>query len=159
MRLMLFVPLVMSVAIGAPCMTGQENPAVAQNTHETAPFGPWQSVDDKTGKVNAVVEIMEENGVLYGTIEKLVNPRPDDPNPRCTRCDGALKDRPLVGMRILWGMRQVDDHWAGGQILDPDTGKTYSCVLLVADGGNRLKVRGFIALSLLGRTQYWLREK
>jgi uncharacterized protein (DUF2147 family) len=51
------------------------------------------------------------------------------------------------------------DQWSGGKILDPDNGKTYKCYIAVEDGGQKLKVRGFIGFSLLGRTQYWLRDE
>jgi uncharacterized protein (DUF2147 family) len=62
-------------------------------------------------------------------------------------------------MRILWDSQKDKEAWTNGKILDPDTGKIYRCVLSVEDNGNRLKVRGFIGMSLFGRTQYWLREK
>lgn len=62
-------------------------------------------------------------------------------------------------MRILWNLQKDKDAWTNGKILDPDTEKIYRCVLSVEDSGNRLKVRGFIGMSLFGRTQYWLREK
>jgi uncharacterized protein (DUF2147 family) len=126
---------------------------------ETAPIGRWKTVDDATGSVNSVVVIWEESGTLSGRIEKLIPPDPHDPDPRCVRCEGDMKNKPLIGLRILWGLRKSGDHWAGGVILDPDNGKTYRCFVDMQDGGEKLKVRGFIGFSLLGRTQYWLRDK
>jgi uncharacterized protein (DUF2147 family) len=64
----------------------------------------------------------------------------------------------VVGLRILWDMKKDGDGWSGGMILDPETGKTYRCLLSLADGGMKLKVRGYLGLSVLGRTQYWHRE-
>jgi uncharacterized protein (DUF2147 family) len=124
-----------------------------------SPVGRWRTVDDATGKVNSVVVVWEQGGKLYGKIEKLVDPEPQDPDPRCTRCEGEMKDRPLVGLRILWDLKKDGNQWSGGKILDPDNGKTYRCSIAVEDGGAKLKVRGFIGLSLLGRTQHWLREQ
>jgi uncharacterized protein (DUF2147 family) len=116
-------------------------------------------VDDATGKVKSVVSIWEEAGKLYGRIQKLVDPDPKDPNPRCTSCTGEQKGRPVIGMKILWDLQKDGDAWSGGTILDPESGKTYKCLLSVEDGGTKLKVRGFVGLSLLGRTQYWLRDE
>jgi uncharacterized protein (DUF2147 family) len=115
-------------------------------------------VDDVTGKTNSVVRIWEDNGKLYGRIEKLIGD-PNDPDRRCIRCSGDLKNKRLVGLRILWDLTQDGDRWTGGEILDPDTGRIYRCSITLNDGGKKLKVRGFIGLSLLGRTEYWLRDE
>jgi uncharacterized protein (DUF2147 family) len=109
--------------------------------------------------VNSIVVIWEANGKLYGKIEKLVDPDPGDLNPRCTRCDGELKGRPLIGLQILWDLRKDGDEWSGGKILDPDNGKVYKCYIALEDGGEKLKVRGYLGFSLLGRTEYWLRDQ
>jgi uncharacterized protein (DUF2147 family) len=108
--------------------------------------------------VKSLVVIWEENGKLYGKIEKLIDPDPQDPHPRCVRCDGEMKGTPLVGLRILWDFRKDGDQWSGGKVLDPDNGRVYKCYLAVEDGGDKLKVRGFIGFSFVGRTQYWLRD-
>jgi uncharacterized protein (DUF2147 family) len=62
-------------------------------------------------------------------------------------------------MEILWDLKPEGSAWSGGFIFDPDNGKTYKCVVEVQDGGKKLKVRGFIGFSLLGRTQYWYRDE
>ena len=124
-----------------------------------APVGRWKTVDDVTGKINSVVKIWDQDGKLYGQIEKLVDPDPNDPDPRCVRCSGDLKGKRLVGLQIIWDLKNDGDQWTGGQILDPDSGKTYRCSISIKDGGKKLRVRGFIGLSALGRTQYWLRDE
>lgn len=131
----------------------------AQHSDRATPVGQWKTVDDVTGKINSVVKIWDENGKLYGRIEKLINPDPNDPDPRCLRCSGDLKGHPLVGLRIVWNLRQDRDQWSDGEILDPDSGKTYRCSAALKDGGKKLRVRGYIGFSLLGRTQYWLRDE
>ncbi len=133
-------------------------PAGAEDSQSTSPVGQWRTVDDATGKTKSVVTIWEEAGKLYGRIQKLVNPDPKDPNPTCDGCSGEQKGQPVIGMRILWDLQKDGDAWSGGTILDPESGKTYKCLVSVEEGGTKLKVRGFIGLSLLGRTQYWLRE-
>lgn len=60
-------------------------------------------------------------------------------------------------MTFLWGMTKDGEYWRGGEILDPDTGSIYDAKLRVVDGGRKLEVRGFLGLSLLGRSQIWER--
>ncbi len=126
---------------------------------QPTPAGRWKTVDDATGKPKSIVAIREEGGKLFGTIEKVLNPRPDNPNQVCQHCVGGLKDKPLVGLEIMSGLKKDGDQWSGGKILDPDNGKFYKCLIAVEEGGKKLKVRGFIGFSLLGRTQYWVREE
>jgi uncharacterized protein (DUF2147 family) len=132
-------------------------PASGTQQLQTSPVGQWKTVSDVTGKLESVVSIWEEGGRLYGRIEQLLDPDPKYPNPLCVRCTGELKDKPVIGMRILWGFKKDGNQWSGGKVLDPNNGKSYQCNISVEDGGRKLKVRGFIGFSVLGRTQYWLR--
>jgi uncharacterized protein (DUF2147 family) len=153
-------PLVLCLAISMLLgSVSTPDPVLAQGASKNSPIGRWKTVDDATGKVKSVVTIWEEAGKLYGRIQKLVDPDPQDPNPRCTPCTGEQKGRPVIGLRILWDLQKDGDAWSGGTILDPESGKMYKCLLSLEDGGDKLKVRGFIGLSLLGRTQYWLRDR
>jgi uncharacterized protein (DUF2147 family) len=130
--------------------------ALAQAAAST-PVGRWTTIDDETKKPRSVVAIWEEDGKLYGKVEKIY-PEPNEPvNPLCEKCDGALKNKPVLGMTILRGLQKDGDEWKGGTIMDPKNGKTYKCKLQLEDGGKRLKVRGFVGFSLLGRTQHWAR--
>jgi uncharacterized protein (DUF2147 family) len=150
--------LAISVLFGSVFGLGGGADANAQDSSATSPLGLWKTVDDVSGKAKSVVLISEENGKLYGRVQKLVDPDPQDPNPTCDDCDGEQKGQPVVGLRILWDLQRDGEGWSGGTILDPASGKTYKCLLSVEDGGAKLKVRGFVGMSLLGRTQYWLRE-
>jgi uncharacterized protein (DUF2147 family) len=134
-------------------------PARADDAAAPTPVGKWRTIDDKTGKPKSIVAISEEDGKLIGTIEKLLDPKPDDPEPKCTKCEGERKDQPILGMKILWGMKKEGKEWGGGRILDPNNGKTYKCNLALADEGKKLDVRGYIGMPLLGRTQTWIREE
>lgn len=126
---------------------------------EAGPVGRWTTIDDDTGKPTSVVQIWDEGGKLQGRVESLVLKPGEDPDPKCTKCEGERKDRPIVGMVILWGLARDGDEWSGGHILDPDNGSTYRCLLRPAEGGQKLKVRGYLGISLLGRTQIWERAK
>ncbi len=132
---------------------------MAASANEATPVGLWRTIDDKTGKEKSLVRITEVNGELRGTIEKLIREPNEDQNPVCDKCSGEKKNKPVLGMMILGGLKRDGKEWTGGEILDPNNGKTYKCKMSLDDGGKKLNVRGFIGVSLLGRTQVWLREE
>src|SRR5215471_18219098 len=90
---------------------------------EATPVGRWKTIDDATGKVKSLVVIWEEQGKVYGKIEKILDPSSTDPDPRCDHCQGELKNKPLNGLRILWDLKKNGTQWSGGKVLDPETGK------------------------------------
>ena len=139
------------VSLALPFLAAQS--PVAPNL--PSPTGDWNTIDDATGKSKSIVEIREENGKLYGTIEKLFDP--PVPHPTCYLCSGAMKDRPLVGLQVLWGFKQSGGQWSGGQVLDPETGKIYRASLSLEDGGKKLRLHGYVGVPLFGRTQHWQR--
>jgi uncharacterized protein (DUF2147 family) len=156
-RQLLFGVACLSVAALATHLTQASGPEASPPSATAAtPEGRWRTVDDKTGKAQSIILIWQDRGRLYGRIEKLLDSDPDDPDPRCTRCEGELRNRPLLGLTIMWDLQKNGDQWSG-KILDPDSGKIYQCSIAVS--GDKLKVRGFIGISLLGRTQYWFRER
>ncbi|CAG2130245.1 hypothetical protein LMG31506_00777 [Cupriavidus yeoncheonensis] len=128
--------------------------ALAQAT----PSGNWKTIDDATGKPRGLVEITEKNGVFSGRLVKTFVDGDGKPKV-CDKCTDARKDQPIIGMTILSGLRKTgDNEWSGGEILDPENGKVYKSKMSLSDDGNKLNVRGFIGISLLGRTQTWERE-
>jgi uncharacterized protein (DUF2147 family) len=62
-------------------------------------------------------------------------------------------------MEILTGLKKTADLYTGGEILDPDDGESYRATIKLTDQGNKLELRAYIGLPLLGRTQTWIREK
>jgi uncharacterized protein (DUF2147 family) len=122
----------------------------------TGPVGRWKTYDDKTGALHGLVEITEEQGVLKGRILKSYDPL--KPNPTCDLCEGERKGQPVLGMVFLWGLTRQGEEFKGGFILDPDNGKIYKAKVRMDEGGKKLLVRGFIGISLIGRTQIWVRE-
>lgn len=117
--------------------------------------GKWKTIDDKTGKDKSYVEISHtKSGRLQGKVIKILTPGKE--NARCEDCKGENKDKPIIGMTILWNMNKSGDGWDDGRILDPNNGKEYSCKMRLKDK-NTLEVRGFLGISLLGRTQIWHR--
>jgi uncharacterized protein (DUF2147 family) len=126
---------------------------------EVSPVGLWKTIDDQTGKPKALIRITDNQGVLQGKIEKVFRPADQDQNPKCVKCEGALKDQPMVGMTILSGLKKDGDEYAGGQILDPNNGKVYKSKAELQDGGKKLSVRGYIGAPMFGRSQLWVREE
>ncbi len=130
--------------------------AMAQNA---SPAGLWKTIDDETGKPKALVRVTDDGGVLTGKIEKLFRPADQDQNPKCTACEGARKDQPIIGMTILSGLKKDGNEYIGGEILDPAKGKTYKSKATLKDNGSKLEVRGYIGAPMFGRTQTWVREQ
>jgi uncharacterized protein (DUF2147 family) len=125
---------------------------------QATPAGLWKTIDDETKAEKSLVRISEAGGVFTGKIEKLLDPAKQDA--KCDKCEGDRKDKPVIGMTIVQGVKATegkDNQWDGGEILDPNNGKTYKVRLTPADGGKKLDVRGYIGAPLLGRTQTWVR--
>jgi len=123
---------------------------------QTSPVGFWNTISDVDGKPTAVVEIRQVDGELVGVVRALlVAAEPQDSI--CDKCPGERKGQRIVGMEILRHMRPQGDEWNGGEILDPENGKTYRATMHLEDKGQRLIVRGYIGFSLFGRSQTWVR--
>ncbi len=140
--------------------TGVLTAAHAQDSAPTAtaPIGTWETIDDQTGQPKALVQISQDaDGTLSGKVIRGLGAS-DDPTRRCTECTDARKDQLILGMTIIDRMKQDGEQWDGGRILDPENGKVYKCKMHLEDGGKTLVVRGYIGISLLGRSQTWHRE-
>ena len=132
-------------------LAGTAGTAFAQAT----PVGLWKTIDDETNLEKSYVRITDGGGVLGGKVEKLIDPGKQDS--RCDKCTDLRKDKPVLGMAILEGVKKNADepYWDGGTILDPNNGKTYRVRLTPKDGGKSLEVRGFIGPFY--RNQTWIR--
>ncbi len=113
--------------------------------------GKWKTIDDETGKAKSIVEISKNSkGEYVGKIVQLLI-KPENNN--CVKCSDDRKNKPLVGLEIIRGMKKDGNEFSGGSITDPKTGKTYKCN--IKKDGDKLNVRGYIGFSLIGRTQTW----
>lgn len=128
--------------------------ATAPDARLASPVGLWQPLDG-AGKPLGLIRIFESKGLYYGRIEPS-SPR-DDSSARCTRCSDDRHDQPIIGLVLLRHLRPQNGEYVGGDILDPDTGRIYGCTLRLTDGGRHLIMRGFLGISLLGRSQTWRR--
>jgi uncharacterized protein (DUF2147 family) len=108
----------------------------------------------------AHVEISKRNDKYYGKMVWLKNPRDgqgvaktDVKNP-----EPGLKSRPLLGLEMLKDFVYEDGKWTDGKIYDPKSGKTYSCNITQKDN-NHISIRGYMGISLIGRSETWKRVK
>lgn len=116
-------------------------------------LGNWKTLDKESGAVNSVVEIYKNNTIYYGKIIAVLR---KDYKGACDTCIGKYKNKELTGIVILKDLVQKDKNYEDGEITDPENGKTYSCYVKL-ENTNKLKIRGYIGFSLLGRTEYWYR--
>jgi uncharacterized protein (DUF2147 family) len=130
--------------------------AMAQGSSDPA-LGVWKTIDEKTNQPSSIIRLEEKGGELTGTVIELI-PTPGEPLvTHCKLCAGERKDKPIVGMVIMFGLKQDKrGQWSGGEILDPEEGEIYK-VKISTEDGKTLQVRGYIGIPLLGRTQIWLR--
>lgn len=118
--------------------------------------GKWKTIDDETGKAISVVEIYERGGKIYGKVHDIIDPK--DRNKICSNCTGEDKDKPIMGLTVIKGLVKDGAEYNSGKILDPKYGRLYKCFITL-ESKDKLKVRGYIGISLFGRTQYWHRIK
>jgi len=123
--------------------------AVAQDV-----TGKWKTIDDETGEAKSIVEIYKQNGKVYGKVVEILDPKKRGLT--CDKCTGTDKDKPILGLVIIKGLKKDGNEYNDGTITDPNNGKVYKCYIEL-DGPNKLDVRGYIGFSLLGRTQTWTR--
>ena len=149
-----FVVLLFSVTARTQSSVNSQSPLI----------GTWKTIDDEgpnKGKASSHIEIFEKSGVYFGKITKLLI---DPPDKVCDKCPGDLKNKPLIGMIIVKDMKKtgnvdkkLGEEFTGGTILDPDSGDIYKCKMWVKD--DVITARGFIGISLFGRSQEWQRAK
>jgi uncharacterized protein (DUF2147 family) len=139
----------MILALSGPIAT---QPVIGRAAEPPSPIGCWQDED-------ALFEIYNSQGTLSGRIVSVKNEaaidgtiRTDIHNP-----DPSKRARPIIGLVMMSGfVKQSGTHWDHGTIYDPRDGSTYSCSMDL-EGPDTIKVRGYIGVALLGRTETWTR--
>lgn len=119
-------------------------------------IGRWLTFDDDTKEKKSIVKLYRENGKMYGKVEKVIPGKGVEENPKCDKCTGNNKNKPIEGLQIVRGLKWNNSEWTGGTILDPENGKVYDVKMwLDSDNSDMLIVRGYIGVFY--RTQYWIR--
>jgi uncharacterized protein (DUF2147 family) len=129
---------------------------VSASNNPDAIVGVW-----KTGEGTAMVRIYKNGDKYQGKVVWLkepIDPETGKPKLDKNQSDEAAKKRPILGLINIWGFVSKDDNtWDEGNIYDPKNGNTYSSTMKLLNA-NTLEVRGFIGVSLIGRTDTWTRQ-
>ncbi len=107
-----------------------------------------------TPKKDGKIEITTRNNLFFGKVLEGKNPRKDTLNP-----NPALRSKQVIGMEIMKNFKfnKNNNEYIDGEIYDPESGKTYSCKMWMEN--ENLKIRGFLGISLLGRTEFFEKVK
>ena len=116
--------------------------------------GKWFTIDPDTNEKESIIEVYQKNNKIFAKIISLL--QEEDKGKICDKCTGEDKGQPIEGLVILKELSKDGDEWSGGKILDPKNGSYYKCYITLAEK-NKLKIRGYIGFSLIGRTEYWYR--
>lgn len=124
---------------------------------QVSPIGVWEKIDPQTKQPTALIQItMGTDNTLVGKVTKVYNPEQNKTH--CTDCPDEFNNQPIVGMEVLWGLKQASDYtWNDGQILSPKKGKVFSCNLTLSQDNQTLTVRVYSMSALLGHTETWYR--
>jgi uncharacterized protein (DUF2147 family) len=127
-------------------------PRLCFGADDASPLGFWKNDD-------ATFEIFADRGKLSGKVIAMREPRTPEGKDKTDirNPDPSKRERPIIGLVFMSGFTQKSDtHWENGTIYDPKTGHTYSCFMDL-DGTEKIKMRGFLGISLIGRTEVWTR--
>jgi uncharacterized protein (DUF2147 family) len=125
-------------------------------TAERTAVGLWEQVDDKTGSTQGWFEITERDGIYEGTIVRIFAP-PDSTRSSYKRGGTEGNSARFLGMTLITGMRRIGLSYENGTITDPRDGSRYRALMRLSPDGSKLEVRGYLGISLFGRSQIWNR--
>jgi uncharacterized protein (DUF2147 family) len=117
--------------------------------------GHWQIMNGD-GTPGGKADTYLENGKLFGRVTEVRPGR--TPKDVCDNCSGEYKNQLILGMVFMRNFHMEGDDWVGGTVVDPENGKEYKGKIW-AEGADKLHMRGYIGISLLGRTEIWERLK
>lgn len=127
---------------------------VTSSMYSQSVIGKWKTIDDETGEAKSIVEVFSKSGKIYAKVVEILDL--EHKNSVCKKCSGEDKNKSILGLTIIKGLSKDGSEYNSGEILDPKNGKLYKCALSL-ESKDKLKIRGYIGFSLLGRTQYWHR--
>ena len=123
--------------------------------------GYWKSIDDRTGEQLSIYEIKKgADGTFHGKILYRYPVPGGVALTHCTKCPPPYTNKPLVGMETFLGFKQDEKNpnlYMDGRLLEPKSGKIYKGKANLSADGKRLRLRGYMGVSALGRTVVWLR--
>lgn len=122
--------------------------------------GVWKNIDDKTGSSKAILEIRQENNGTYTAKIVKITPRPGyTAKETCVNCPAPYTNKPILGMDVLKGLKPAaGSNFTDGKIIDPLSGNIYSMKAKLSPNAKRLTLRGYVGVSVLGRSQTWIKN-
>ena len=130
-------------------------------TYAASIEGYWKSIDDRTGEQLSIVEIRKgADGRYHGKIAYRYPVPGGAALINCTKCPPPYTNQPLLGLEIFSGFKEDPNKrnaYVDGKILEAKSGKIYKAKATVTADGKRLRLRGYVGISALGRTQVWIR--
>jgi uncharacterized protein (DUF2147 family) len=124
---------------------------------EPSAVGLWEQVDEKSGKPESWFKIIERNGAFTGNIVKIFFKPGEDENWTCDKCEGDERGKPVLGLALIKGMHRDGLKYENGTLMDPRDGSVYKARMELSPDGQKLEVRGYLGISLFGRSQMWNR--
>jgi uncharacterized protein (DUF2147 family) len=121
--------------------------------------GFWEA-RDSDGNPTAWFLFSGKNDVFSARLVKGFKPKdPDAPPPKeiCTECPGKKKGAHIMGLTLFYGMKRDGLHYTDGSVLDPRDGSVYHALMNLSDDGKELEVRGYLGISMFGKSQTWYR--
>lgn len=126
--------------------------AIALPASAGDPSGRWKTLDDETGRPMSVVEVSTTGGKLSARVVETLN----EPDAKCTECSGADKNKPVIGMRVLWDLTLKNGVWSNGSGFKPSTGDSFKARSVVPSAdGRTLEITG--CKLMFCRTARWVR--
>jgi uncharacterized protein (DUF2147 family) len=144
-----------AVALGAVAVVATTS--VPLRAADPTAVGLWEQVDENSGKPESWFKIVERNGAYEGNIVKIFQKPGEDENWVCAKCEGAEKGAPVLGLALIKGMKRNGMSYEDGTIMDPRDGSIYRALMKLSPDGQKLEVRGYLGISLFGRSQVWNR--
>ncbi|WP_439709057.1 DUF2147 domain-containing protein [Acinetobacter junii] len=129
--------------------------------HAASLEGYWRTIDDKTGEQLSIIELKKKPDNTYtGTIVYRYPVPGGAVLTNCVKCPEPFKNKPILGLQIAWGLKEdpkKPNQYIDGRVLEPKTGNIYKGKAQLSADGKRMRMRGYMGISALGRTQVWIR--